>query len=76
MITELPVRGTRTFYARAGDWFAWACMALVAVLSYIGIREAATPDKKRPAQRPGRLMTTVPRDRYSTVPTKATKAMM
>ena len=32
IIYEMPVKGTRTFYARFGDWFAWLCITGFVVL--------------------------------------------
>ncbi len=29
IITELPVKGVKTLYSRAGDWFAWLCVILL-----------------------------------------------
>lgn len=29
IITELPVKGVKTIYSRAGDWFAWLCVILL-----------------------------------------------
>ena len=29
IITELPVRGVKTIYSRAGDWFAWLCVIML-----------------------------------------------
>ena len=29
IITELPVKGVKTLYSRAGDWFAWLCVVLL-----------------------------------------------
>jgi apolipoprotein N-acyltransferase len=37
LLTELPVRGTRTVYSVLGDWFAWACCALLAILIVAGV---------------------------------------
>ena len=37
LITELPVSGVRTLYSRWGDWFAYASMALLALLAGLGI---------------------------------------
>lgn len=33
IITELPVKGVRTFYSMAGDWFAWLCVIILAFLA-------------------------------------------
>ena len=40
VLTDLPVKGTRTFYAWAGDWFAYACMVLLAALIALGARRS------------------------------------
>ena len=32
IITELPVKGVRTIYSQAGDWFAWLCVILLIFL--------------------------------------------
>ncbi|MBN1667462.1 MAG: hypothetical protein JW862_10250, partial [Anaerolineales bacterium] len=37
LITELPVKGTRTLYARWGDWFAYGCMVLLAAMAILAI---------------------------------------
>ena len=34
MITELPVKGVKTFYSRFGDWFAWLCVIML--VSFLG----------------------------------------
>ncbi|MEI6050717.1 MAG: nitrilase-related carbon-nitrogen hydrolase [Bacteroidota bacterium] len=31
IITELPVKGVKTIYSRAGDWFAWLCVILLVI---------------------------------------------
>jgi apolipoprotein N-acyltransferase len=36
VLTELPTRGVRTVYAVLGDWFAWACCALLGLLAVLG----------------------------------------
>lgn len=36
IITELPVKGVKTFYSLAGDWFAWLCVALLIFFVVIG----------------------------------------
>jgi apolipoprotein N-acyltransferase len=36
-ITELPIKGARTLYARWGDWFAYACGILLIFLAILGI---------------------------------------
>jgi len=40
IITELPVRGVRTLYARWGDWFAYGSIALLVLLVARGLRRA------------------------------------
>lgn len=37
LITELPVRGVRTLYARWGDWFAYGSIALLVLLAARGL---------------------------------------
>lgn len=37
VITELPMRGTRTAYTVLGDWFAYACAVGLAVLLGVGV---------------------------------------
>jgi len=32
LITELPVKGAKTVYSMAGDWFAWLCVILLVLL--------------------------------------------
>ena len=32
MLADVPIQGSRTLYGYLGDWFAWASMALLAVL--------------------------------------------
>lgn len=29
IITEMPVKGIRTFYSQTGDWFAWFCLIML-----------------------------------------------
>ena len=41
IITELPVKGVRTIYTLAGDWFAWLCLILLIYLITSGILNAA-----------------------------------
>jgi apolipoprotein N-acyltransferase len=38
LITELPITGVRTLYARWGDWFAYACAILLTALFALAIR--------------------------------------
>ncbi len=44
VIMELPVHGARTVYARLGDWFAWACLVLLVILSGIAFVSAKVED--------------------------------
>jgi apolipoprotein N-acyltransferase len=37
IITELPVEGVQTVYARWGDWFAYMCVILFVALAALGI---------------------------------------
>jgi apolipoprotein N-acyltransferase len=32
VVADVPVANERTFYDRAGDWFAWFDLALVAII--------------------------------------------
>ncbi|MBN2005831.1 MAG: hypothetical protein JXA21_20910 [Anaerolineae bacterium] len=38
LITEMPVKGVRTLYSRWGDWFAYGCVALLAVLTIVALQ--------------------------------------
>ena len=38
MISEIPTKGVRTIYSRLGDWFAWVCMAGLALLAVQSLR--------------------------------------
>ena len=40
---RLPAPLEKTFYARAGDWFAWICVATFILLLIIGLWPARTP---------------------------------
>jgi apolipoprotein N-acyltransferase len=40
LITELPVKGTRTLYSQWGDWFAYGCMMMMVVLIGVGIKKS------------------------------------
>jgi apolipoprotein N-acyltransferase len=33
MLADVPIRGSRTLYARFGDWFAWTSIALFLYLA-------------------------------------------
>ena len=44
IITEMPVKGVRTFYAMTGDWFAWTCLILLVGLSGIAFISAQVND--------------------------------
>ena len=37
MFADVPTSGTRTFYQTAGDWFAWASVALFAFLTVTAV---------------------------------------
>ena len=37
MVSEIPTRGVWTIYARLGDWFAWVCLAGLALLTILGL---------------------------------------
>ena len=38
LVAQVPTRGVRTIYSRAGDWFAWVCVAGLAALVVAGVR--------------------------------------
>lgn len=38
MISEIPTKGVHTIYSRLGDWFAWVCMAGLALLMVQSLR--------------------------------------
>jgi apolipoprotein N-acyltransferase len=38
MVSEVPTGGVRTVYSLLGDWFAWACLAALAVLMVLALR--------------------------------------
>ena len=42
MVSQVPTRGVRTVYSRLGDWFAWMCLAGLALLTLQSLR------RKRP----------------------------
>jgi len=57
LITELPTRGVHTLYARWGDWLAYGCALLLAILIALGIRgriEAWGSEPHAKTQREGR----------------------
>ncbi len=37
MIVDLPTRGVPTVYRRAGDLFAWMCVASLLALTVLGV---------------------------------------
>jgi apolipoprotein N-acyltransferase len=39
MVSEIPSTGARTIYSLLGDWFAWACLAALAVLTVLSLRK-------------------------------------
>jgi apolipoprotein N-acyltransferase len=39
MVSQVPTRGVRTIYSLLGDWFAWVCLAAVAVLAVLSLRK-------------------------------------
>jgi apolipoprotein N-acyltransferase len=43
MVSQVPIRGVRTPYARLGDAFAWACVALLLAVAIFGLRSG--PDR-------------------------------
>jgi apolipoprotein N-acyltransferase len=40
MVSQIPSRGVRTIYSLLGDWFAWACLAALAVLTLLSLRKS------------------------------------
>ena len=50
MVSEVPIRGTRTIYSRFGDWFAWLCLAAFSALAVRSLRtnlsSRAEPDQR------------------------------
>jgi apolipoprotein N-acyltransferase len=38
MISQIPTKGVRTVYSRLGDWFAWACLAGLILLTILALR--------------------------------------
>jgi apolipoprotein N-acyltransferase len=41
MVSQVPTKGVRTIYSRFGDWFAWTCLAGLALLLVKGMRYSA-----------------------------------
>jgi apolipoprotein N-acyltransferase len=39
MVSQVPTRGVRTVYSLLGDWFAWVCLAALAVLTALSLRK-------------------------------------
>lgn len=39
MVSQVPTRGVRTIYSRLGDWFAWLCLAGLALLTILRLRQ-------------------------------------
>jgi len=39
MVSQVPTRGVQTVYSLLGDWFAWACLAALAVLTVLSLRK-------------------------------------
>lgn len=39
MVSQVPTRGVRTIYSRFGDWFAWLCLAGLALLAVLSLRQ-------------------------------------
>jgi apolipoprotein N-acyltransferase len=40
MVSQVPTRGVRTIYSLLGDWFAWACLAVLAALTLLSLRKS------------------------------------
>lgn len=40
MVSQVPTRGVRTVYSLLGDWFAWACLVVLAVLTFLSLRKS------------------------------------
>ena len=38
MTAQVPMKGARTVYALLGDWFAWACIVLLMILTIIAAK--------------------------------------
>lgn len=40
MISDVPTKGTKTLYAKMGDWFVWTCLAgLIIILAKVNLRK-------------------------------------
>lgn len=39
MISQVPTKGVRTVYSRLGDWFAWACLLGLVLLTVLSLRQ-------------------------------------
>ncbi len=48
MISDVPIRGTRTVYSYLGDWFAWTSIALFVILTALVIKGTHTRERTRP----------------------------
>ena len=55
LVSQVPTRAVRTLYARFGDWFAWASLAGVVILSAWGALR-----RRHPAERSGEPIPAVP----------------
>jgi apolipoprotein N-acyltransferase len=44
IITEIPVKGVRTIYSQAGDWFAWCCVMMLALFITSALFNASQKD--------------------------------
>ena len=53
IVAELPTRGARTIYAAVGDVFAWLCLAGLAVLVGMAIRQRRRPQVSAPTRPTG-----------------------
>ena len=39
MVSQVPTSGVRTVYSQLGDWFAWVCLAALALLTVLSLRK-------------------------------------
>jgi len=48
MVSQVPTRGVRTVYSLLGDWFAWACLTALAVLTVLSLHSRSGINRRRP----------------------------